>query len=119
MRAARLPRRLREATPLGLRPRAFSAPLTVAVFAARGPARYVLAVLLGTMVRRALLRRRIRGSRRRGAAGARDRYADQLFDRPQIRHFVGTAVRDCCSRGTGARSAADAVHVAFRLVGQI
>src|SRR5207245_2782592 len=51
--------------------------------------------------------------------GRRDRHANQLLDVAQERPLLAVAERDRDARGAGARGAADAVHVAFRDVGQI
>ena len=66
-----------------------------------------------------LLRRRERPGAAARPAGRGDRHPDQLLDVAQERQLVMRAERDRDAVGAGARGAADAVHVAFRDVGQI
>src|SRR5947207_1813106 len=66
-----------------------------------------------------LLRRPLGRARLRALAGGGDRHPDQLLDVAQERQLVVRAQRDGDAVGAGARGAADAVHVAFRDVGQV
>src|SRR5262249_39803704 len=53
------------------------------------------------------------------AVGCGDRHPDQLFDVAQKAAFLAVAERDSDAVGTRACGAPDAVHIAFRDVGQV
>src|SRR5437899_5703455 len=61
----------------------------------------------------------LRAMCRSAVAFRRDRQADELLDRAQIRRLLGVAQRDRDAGRAGARGAADAVHIALRLVRQV
>src|SRR5204863_2874683 len=98
---------------------ALSAAFVAVAVAAFAIARLAVPLLLAGAAVMLRLRRSLSRARLRALAGGGDRHPDQLLDIAQERQLIVRAQRDGDAVGSGARGAADAVHVAFRDVGQI